>query len=223
MTQSVPKLALFDCDGTLVDGQANHCMAMEQAFLDNGLPLLPRLETRRVIGLSLLESMQILLPDADAQTHVHLVDGYKSAFHALRARGLIEEPLYDGMADLLRNLTDAGWQLGVATGKSDRGLHSCLEHHGIKHLFVTLQTADRHPSKPHPAMVHQAMAEAGTAADRTIMIGDTSFDMEMGRAARCRNIGVTWGYHSDNELRQYGADVIVNDMAQLGAALAAMI
>ncbi len=214
-----PCLALFDCDGTLVDGQANHCLAMEAAFRDNDLTPLPRMETRRVIGLSLLESMRILAPDAGDDTHRNLADGYKQAFHAMRLRGAIEEPLYDGIADLLAGLTSEGWQLGVATGKSDRGLNSCLEYHGILPLFVTLQTADRHPSKPHPAMVHQAMAEAGASADRTIMIGDTSFDMEMGRAARCRTIGVTWGYHSEPELRRSGANIIAHDMAELRAAL----
>lgn len=222
MADAAMKLALFDCDGTLVDGQANHCLAMEAAFRENDLTPLPRLETRRVIGLSLLESMRILVPDAGDDTHRNLVDGYKQAFHAMRASGAIEEPLYDGIADLLRGLAGDGWQLGVATGKSDRGLHSCLDHHGIKPLFVTLQTADRHPSKPHPSMAYQAMADAGVEAGATIMIGDTSFDMEMGRAAGCRNIGVTWGYHSADELSLYGADVIVNDIAELGAALESM-
>jgi phosphoglycolate phosphatase len=216
------KLALFDCDGTLVDGQANHCLAMEQAFREQGLDPLPHMETRRVIGLSLLESMRILVPDAGEDTHRKMVDDYKHAFYAMRAQGMIHEPLYDGIADLLRALDTDGWQLGVATGKSDRGLNSCLEHHGIKPLFVTLQTADRHPSKPHPSMVYQAMADAGVEAEATIMIGDTSFDMEMGRAAGCRNIGVTWGYHLALELRAYGADVIVNDVTELAAALKAM-
>jgi phosphoglycolate phosphatase len=213
------KLALFDCDGTLVDGQANHCLAMEAAFREQGLTPLPRMETRRVIGLSLLESMRILVPDLGEDTHRKMVDDYKQAFYAMRAQGLIEEPLYEGIADLLHALNGGGWQMGVATGKSDRGLNNCLEHHGIKPLFMTLQTADRHPSKPHPSMIYQAMADAGVEADATIMIGDTSFDMEMGRAAGCRTIGVTWGYHSAEELRHYGADVIVNDMAELAAAL----
>lgn len=219
---SKARLAIFDCDGTLVDGQASHCLAMEVAFRDVGLTPLPRTETRRVIGLSLYESMRILAPGADDDTHGKMVDGYARAFHAMRAGGAIEEPLYDGMKGLLHMLRDDGWLLGVATGKSDRGLNSCLNHHGIGHLFVTLQTADRHPSKPHPAMLHQAVADAGVSPAAAIMIGDTSFDMEMGRAAGCRTVGVTWGYHPAKELRRFGADVIVDDAARLAAVLGEM-
>ena len=213
------RLALFDCDGTLVDGQAPHCRAMEAAFVAQGMAALPHTITRQVIGLSLLESMRILAPDADADVHYALVDGYKQAFYDMRGQGLVEEPLYDGMADLLSHLHGSGWQLGVATGKSDRGLTKCLETHAIKNLFISLQTADRHPSKPHPSMVYQAMADAGVTADATVMVGDTSFDMEMGRAAGCRTIGVTWGYHPANELRAAGADIIVETMDELRAAL----
>src|SRR3546814_10574224 len=90
--------------------------------------------------------------------------------------------------------------MGVATGKSDRGLGLCLAHHGIGSRFVTLQTADRHPSKPHPAMLNAAMAEAGATPQATLMIGDTSFDMAMGCAAGARSVGVTWGYHDAHEL-----------------------
>ena len=213
------RLALFDCDGTLVDGQANHCLAMEAAFGGAGLQPLPRSDTRRVIGLSLLESMRVLAPQAGDDLHAAMVEGYKAAFYEMRGQGLIEEPLFEGMRELLGALHEDDWQLGVATGKSDRGLRKCLEHHGIKDLFVSLQTADRHPSKPHPAMVHKAMGDAGVEADATIMIGDTSFDIDMGRAAGCRTIGVSWGYHNVDELRACGADMIAETIEELGAAL----
>lgn len=153
MTKSQTRLAIFDCDGTLVDSQANICMAMEHAFEGAGhMPPL-RHDIRRVVGLSLVESMRMLLPDADDQTHHDLAEHYRAAFLSLRNNGLVDEPLYDGMAALLSELDEDGWLLGVATGKSDRGLIRCLDHHAIKGLFVTLQTADRHPSKPHPSMV----------------------------------------------------------------------
>jgi phosphoglycolate phosphatase len=144
-----------------------------------------------------------------------LAQQYKSAFHVLRGRGLIEEPLYDGMKELLGALASAGWALGVATGKSDRGLNNCLNHHGIHDQFITLQTADSHPSKPNPAMVHQAIADAGSAPERTAMIGDTTYDILMGRAAGCRTIGVSWGYHPVDELRAAGADVVAETMDEL--------
>jgi phosphoglycolate phosphatase len=125
------------------------------------------------------------------------------------------EPLYDGIAELLGRLKAAGWRLGVATGKSDRGLHSCLLSHGIFDLFVTLQTADRHPSKPDPSMLAVAMREAGAEPADTVMIGDTAFDMAMARAAGCRALGVAWGYHAPEELVEAGAEAVAATPAEL--------
>ncbi len=214
------RLALFDCDGTLVDSQANICLAMEHAFTEAGLTPPPRPATRRIVGLSLVEAMRQLLPDADDATHRDLAERYKGAFFTLRGNGLVDEPLYDGIAAVLSELDESGWQLGVATGKSDRGLERCLDHHGLRGLFVTLQTADRHPSKPHPSMVWQALADSGVDAANAVMIGDTVYDIHMGVAAGCRTIGVGWGYHPIDELRSAGADVIVETMAELREALA---
>jgi phosphoglycolate phosphatase len=217
-----PKLALFDCDGTLVDSQANICMAMEYAFEEAGMVPPPRHATRRIVGLSLVEAMRQLLPDAQDVVHRDLAERYKNAFFTLRGNGLVDEPLYDGMAALLSELDESGWLLGVATGKSDRGLERCLDHHGIKGLFVTLQTADRHPSKPHPSMVYQALADSGAAAEQTVVIGDTVYDIHMGRAAGCRTIGVGWGYHPTAELKEARADIVVETMAELKTALEGM-
>lgn len=213
------RLAIFDCDGTLVDSQANICMAMEHAFTQAGLVSPPRPAIRQIIGLSLFEIMRKLLPDMPKETHVEMAEQYRAAFLMLRGNGLVEEPLYDGISGILSGLDDRGWQLGVATGKSDRGLHRCLDYHGIKDLFVSLQTADRHPSKPHPSMVYQAMADAGIGADKTVMIGDTHYDIEMGKAAGCRTIGVSWGYHRVSDLRAAGADFIVETMDELARVL----
>jgi phosphoglycolate phosphatase len=216
---TAPRLAIFDCDGTLVDSQANICMAMEHAFEEAGMAPPPRHATRRIVGLSLVEAMRQLLPDADDVLHQDMAERYKQAFYTLRGNGLVDEPLYDGMAAVLSELDENGWLLGVATGKSDRGLERCLDHHGIKGLFVTLQTADRHPSKPHPSMVWQALADAGTEATNAVMIGDTVYDIHMGKAAGCRTIGVNWGYHPLDELREAGADHLVESMEELMHAL----
>jgi phosphoglycolate phosphatase len=199
------RLALFDCDGTLVDSQANIIMCMEDAFARAGLPPPDRHATRRVVGLSLLPAVQQLIPEMKLAVQQQVAEDYKTAFHRLRGQGLVAEPLYDGIRDALDHLLEQGWVLGVATGKSDRGLALCLEHHGIGHLFSTLQTADRHPSKPHPSMVNLAMTEAGAAPETTVMIGDTSFDMAMGVAAGARALGVDWGYHDAEELTSSGA------------------
>ena len=201
----VNRLALFDCDGTLVDSQHNICLCMEDAFARAGLPAPTRNQTRRIVGLSLLPAVQRLIPDAAHALQVQVAEDYKTAFHRLRGQGLVEEPLFDGIVEALDALDEAGWMLGVATGKSDRGLVQCLLSHGLKGRFVTLQTADRHPSKPHPSMIHQAMAEAGSAPETTVMIGDTSFDILMGVAAGTRALGVEWGYHPAKELRAAGA------------------
>jgi phosphoglycolate phosphatase len=216
MTQ---RLAIFDCDGTLVDSQANICMAMEHAFQEKGMAPPPRNAIRRTVGLSLFEIMRELLPDmGEAQQRV-MAEAYRDSYFTLRNNGLEHEPLYDGIAALLCELDVSGWLLGVATGKSDRGLERCLDHHGIKGLFVSLQTADRHPSKPHPSMIHQALADSGVDAAQAFMIGDTVYDIHMGRAAGCRTIGVGWGYHPLDELKEAGADAVAETMEELKAAL----
>lgn len=211
------RLAIFDCDGTLVDSQINICLAMEDCFARAGLPEPCRERTRRVVGLSLVEAMQAMLPDAEPEFHVALAEDYKQAFHRLRGQGLVDEPLYEGIADLIERLDREGWLLGVATGKSDRGLGICLDHHGLARRFVTLQTADRHPSKPHPSMVEQAIAEAGAAPETTLMIGDTTFDMAMARAAGVTAIGVTWGYHGAAELVAAGAHHVAGHPSEIFA------
>ncbi len=199
------RLAVFDCDGTLVDGQHNICLAMETCFADAGLAPPPRERTRAVVGLSLAEAMRAMLPEAEPALHGRLAESYKVAFQAMRARGLAEEPLYQGIDALIDRLEADGWLLGVATGKSDRGARLCLERHGLAGRFVTVQTADRHPSKPHPAMIEQAMADAGAKPATTVMIGDTGYDMAMARAAGTMAIGVAWGYHAPAELLRAGA------------------
>ncbi|HEX8214595.1 MAG TPA: HAD-IA family hydrolase [Allosphingosinicella sp.] len=209
------RLAIFDCDGTLVDSQANICLAMEDCFARAGFAAPERARARRVVGLSLVEAMQAMLPDDEPDTHLALAEDYKQAFHRLRGQGLVEEPLYEGVAELIEELESDGWLLGIATGKSDRGLKLCLERHGLHRRFVTLQTADRHPSKPHPSMIEQALAEAGAGPETTVMIGDTTFDMLMARAAGAAAVGVAWGYHDAQELSQAGAHYIARDPSEI--------
>jgi len=199
------KLAIFDCDGTLVDSGATIYRALSATFAENGLDL-PSVDSgRKVIGLSLAEAMAALLPEAPEEQHLALSEDYKRQFWKLRAAGEVEEPLFDGVLELLDALEADGWLLAVATGKSDRGLKHCLEQYGIHARFVSLQTADRHPSKPHPSMVEQAIADAGATPATSIVIGDTSFDMAMAVAAGAIGIGAGWGYHASQELIEAGA------------------
>lgn len=213
------RLALFDCDGTLIDSQSNIYLAMEAAFARSGIAAPSRATIRRVVGLSLVEAVAMLLPEAEGALHEEIAADYKRAFQGMRAEGLIDEPLFDGITELLGRLRDDGWLLGVATGKSDRGLALALAHHGLTDRFVTLQTADRHPSKPHPSMVEAAMAEAGSSPAHTVVIGDTSYDMTMALNAGTRALGVAWGYHDIAELRASGA----HDVARRPADVAALM
>ncbi len=210
------RLVVFDCDGTLVDGQAAICQTMEAAFASTGLVAPERKMVRRMVGLSLPYALRELAPDASDEQRHAVVEAYKTGFRDLRLSGALREPLYDGIAGLIDELSGEGWQLAVATGKSDRGLHACLDTHGIRHRFVSLQTADRHPSKPHPAMLEAALFEAAVQPGDAVMIGDTSFDMEMAVAAGVRAIGVAWGYHEAHELREAGAVAVAETAEELG-------
>lgn len=214
-----PRLAVFDCDGTLVDGQAAVCSAMEDAFVRNGLAPPDRHQVRRIVGLSLPQAIRLLLPDASEDLRAEVDRCYRDSYRTARETGVLVEPLFEGIADLLARLAQNGWLLGVATGKSMRGLEHCLATHGLRHHFATLQTADHHPSKPHPAMLEAALLEAGVEAAQAVMIGDTSYDMQMGLAAGVRAIGVDWGYHTAAELLGAGAASVAADISELGELL----
>lgn len=209
------RLAVFDCDGTLVDGQASICEAMETAFAAANLPAPGRHTIRRIVGLSLPQALRMLAPEASDDQHAIALQAYKDAFYTSRIEGTLEEPLFAGMAELLDALRADGWLLAVATGKSDRGLASCLASHGLSGHFVSLQTADRHPSKPNPAMLEAALFEAGVQPADAVMIGDTTYDIAMARIARVRAIGVDWGYHTAAELLAEGAEAVARDCNHL--------
>lgn len=213
------RLAIFDCDGTLVDGQAAVCDAMEAGFMAAGLPAPDRREVRRLVGLSLPQAIGLLVPEVSEDQRALAVQAYKDSFRNTRVTGQLHEPLFEGIAALLRRLDEAGWMLAVATGKSDRGLNACMATHGLTELFVSLQTADRHPSKPHPSMIEQCLADAGAQAADAVMIGDTTFDIDMARNANVRALGVSWGYHTPDELLASGAQAIADDAAHLEALL----
>ena len=202
------RLAVFDCDGTLVDGQAAVCTAMDAAFAAHGLSRPDHHLVRRSVGLSLPQAVRALLPDADEDLRQGIDLAYRQAFRAAREAGQLVEPLYAGVRELLDAMLDQGWLLGVATGKSDRGLEHCLATHGLSRHFVTLQTADRHPSKPHPAMLEAALFEAGALPGDAVMIGDTAYDMMMAVNGRVRALGVDWGYHTPAELLEAGAESV---------------
>lgn len=217
------RLALFDCDGTLVDSQHAILAAMGQAWERAGLAAPDSHAVRRVVGLPLLEAVRALRPGQPENDYVTLANFYRQAFFDLRQKGEHAEPLFPAIRETLDALTDDGILLGIATGKSLRGLRAVLEREDLSHRFVTLQTSDNGPGKPHPDMVHRALAETGVAAEATVVIGDTTFDMMMARSAGVGAIGVTWGYHEIQELQDAGAHRIVSSGGELEETLRALL
>ena len=209
-------IAIFDVDGTLIDSQHHIHGAMSAAFsaLDLAPPTLAA--TRGIVGLSLPIAIAELAPEGAPVAEI--VEAYKGQFAAMRSHKAA--PMYAGALDCLDHLAGRDeLLLGVATGKSRRGLDLMIELHGLQGRFQTLQTADGNPSKPHPDMLLKALAETGTDPARAVMIGDTSFDMAMGRAAGMQSWGVAWGYHAVEALHAAGASRIFQDFASLTQAL----
>ena len=214
------KLVIFDCDGTLVDSQHMICAAMQQAFLDHRIDCPPREKLLSIVGLSLAEGFERLSEGAERLPIETLVERYKAAFFAMRAAQTDMEPLFPGVREAVELLAARDdMLLGIATGKSQRGVRMVLGHHGLLDHFVTIKTADDAPSKPHPGMVMECMREAGALPGDTVVIGDTTYDIEMARAAGAAAIGVAWGYHPVAELRAAGAHDVIGDCALLPSAL----
>ncbi len=214
------RLLVFDVDGTLVDSQAAIVAAMNRTFEELGLTAPDPASTRHVVGLSLDEAVARLLPaDAGPDLIAEAAQRYKHAFYTARHEPGYEEPLFPGVAETLPRLNHPQVCLGIATGKSRRGLVATLEHHGLDGHFVTLQTADTGHGKPHPRMLRDAMAEVGAEPGETVVVGDTVFDMEMARSAGTAALGVGWGYHPVADLRGAGAQRILDRFAELPAVL----
>ncbi len=214
------RLVIFDVDGTLVDSQADIVAAMTIAFEAVGQPVPDRATILSIVGLSLDRAVLHLAPELSGQSHARMVEGYKEAYISLRAKtGAADtSPLYPGAREALDQLhAQENVLLGVATGKSRRGLDKLLEAHALGHMFVTQQVSDHHPSKPHPSMIETALSEAGVETDHAVMVGDTSFDMEMAQAAGVSGIGVSWGYH--DVARLAAARQIVDRFTDLPAAI----
>jgi phosphoglycolate phosphatase len=214
------KLLIFDCDGTLVDSQNAIVAAMDFAFGAMGLPAPGRARTLSVVGLSLPEAFSALAPRESDATRAALAERYKSDFPRARSEAERNDDLYDGIADVIAALARReDVVLGVATGKSKRGVKRLFDQERWHGAFATIQTADDNPSKPHPGMILRAMAETGVQPLDTVMIGDTTYDIEMARAAGVGAVGVAWGYHPVQSLVHAGAHTVVDDARQLIAAV----
>jgi phosphoglycolate phosphatase len=212
------RLILFDCDGTLIDSQHAIVAAMTYAFQSQNLDTPPRNALAHTIGLSSYEAMRQLHPNGSDSVWGGLVTAYREEFAILRTRPDCHERMFKGARQTVLELAARpGVLLGIATGKSRRGVQRFLDREGWHGMFATIQTADDAPSKPHPGMVLNAIAETGVRSAQTVMIGDTTHDILMAKAAGVMGIGVSWGNHAESMLYEAGADAVAHDFAELGS------
>ncbi len=217
---SVTPFAIFDVDGTLIDSRYVINTAMARAFQAQGLTAPDYEQTRRVVGLSLVEAIDFLAPrETTPDILGQLVEGYKQEFVRLRkSDGNFEKP-YDGIIAMLTQLKTDGWKLGIATGKSRRGLNAMLSHQNWESLFDCHYCADDGLGKPDPFMITANLTATTTSPEHAVMIGDTSFDMLMARAAGVRALGVNWGFHNEKEIIEGGANGFYRSVPDLQNAL----
>ena len=188
MTSGVP-FVVFDWDGTIVDSQYLIHAVMSAALVAHDQPAPSLAAVRAIVGLELSEAVTRLLSKPLATDVDGIVASYREKFAVERSKPDCHEPLFPDVRQALTTIESVGTICGIATGKSQRGVRAGLARHDLEDFFVSVQTADDAPGKPHPAMLEQAMDEVGALASETIMIGDTTFDMEMAANAGVRAIG----------------------------------
>ncbi len=184
-------LIVFDWDGTLMDSAGAIVRAMQAAARDLGLAELPEARARYVIGLGLGAALRHALPDLDEAAYPRMAERYRH--HYLSADH--ELSLFDGVREMIAALAARGHMLAVATGKSRAGLDRALGHSGLGAYFHATRCTDECFSKPHPAMLEELMDELGAQPERTLMIGDTTHDLQMAKNARTAGLAVSFGAH----------------------------
>jgi len=209
-------LLVFDWDGTLMDSAAAIAASLQSACSDLNLPVPSEEKARYVIGLGLNDAMSHILPGLDPAQYPGVVERYR--VHFLKHDS--GTTLFRGAAETVAALRETGYLLAVATGKSRRGLDRALAATGLKPFFHATRCADEGHSKPHPGMLQGLMEKLGATSGRTLMIGDTTHDMEMARAAGVRRLGVTYGAHDKEALLGYDPVACVDDIEGLRQWLA---
>jgi len=184
-------LIVFDWDGTLMDSTAHIVNAIQHASVELGLPMPDTNAARQVIGLSLGAALKQACPDLPEARYQEMAAAYSKHFVASDESVV----LFDGVDHGLRQLEQHGVTLAVATGKSRRGLTRALEATGLGERFAATRTQDDCPSKPHPAMLLELMALLDVSPERTLMVGDTTYDLQMAQLAGTHSVGVSYGAH----------------------------
>ncbi len=205
------RLIVFDWDGTLMDSAGKIVSCMRQAIDRLGLPARSEAQMRHIIGLGMHEAIAQLYPE-QAIDVAALTAAYRNEFLALNQT---PAPLYPGVLAMLDELEARGYWLAVATGKSRIGLDHVLAEMGLDKRFHATRTADETVSKPHPMMLREIMAECGYAAEQTLMVGDTEFDIVMAQAAGVDAVAVRGGAHPEEHLRQFKPLTILDSATDL--------
>ena len=210
----VLKLIIFDFDGTLVDSRSLILESHRIVFSEFQLPAPSPADSLALVGKSLgVILAQLAGPTAPI---LEMVRAYDLLLPQLRADPAFAEKPFDGVSDLLYELSSTSdTVLGIATGHRSDTIAPALEALRWNGFFRTIQAADMAPSKPHPGMLLQALAETGVTPENAIFIGDTTFDMEMAQAAQLRSIGVGWGYHQADRLMAAGAHRVAKAVDEL--------
>jgi phosphoglycolate phosphatase len=209
------RLLVFDWDGTIIDSATTIAQCIRLAAGDLGLEVPTMEQARHVIGLGLHDALRGAVPGLAAQRTAEFVARYREHFRAREE----EMGLFGGMRELVAALSK-NRMLGIATGKSRRGLDRALDTTGLRTYFRASRCADETNPKPDPAMLRELMEELDVAADRALMIGDTSHDMEMARAAGVDGLAVTYGAHPEQGLRACAPRDCVASVAELREWLA---
>ena len=212
-------LAVFDVDGTLIDSRALIHRAAVESAREIGMAEPSYDAVRQIVGLSLAQALRELAPELADAEHAAFVAGFQGAFQRFHAEPGFKEPLYDGAEQTLRRLKREGWIIAMATGNSRRGVERILNLHGWGEVFDTTWCADDGPGKPHPNMITKALEATGADARQAIMIGDTSHDMRMAVNAGVYAQGVSWGFHTTEEILASGAHHVAHSFGELDAAL----
>ena len=209
------KLALFDYDGTIVDSAIMIVEGAIAAFRICGLPDPDPKKVRENIGKPLAVALDFYMPPGYNVSPEQISEAYRSWYAEQGRLGLQNEPLYPGMIDLLHELKEDDWLIGVATNKSRIGLTNGLAKHNISNIFDITLTTDENIPKPNPAMALKAINDLSVDKNYCVMIGDTINDIGLGVNAGVKSIGVTWGYNERELLSSAGASYLVNNSSEL--------